>query len=141
MLAMVGVAWAIAVGTLTGQATVAEQVALDVLTTVRVTEAVMAGGKPLPAGTYDIRLANSGPTPLVGQSPDAARWVEFVANGHVVARDVAEVLHDDDMPTVGASSSPVRSGTRVEMLKGDEFLRISVKRQRERYLVHLPVIH
>ena len=34
---------------------------------------------------------------------------------------------------------PVRDGTRVEMLKGGEFLRISLKRGSERFLIHLPV--
>jgi hypothetical protein len=47
---------------------------------------------------------------------------------------------DDDLPAVGASSLPVRSGTRVDMLKGGEFLRISVKGDRERYLIYLPVM-
>ena len=65
--------------------------------------------------------------------------MEFVAGGKVVARESAEVLRDDDLPAVGASSVPARSGTRVEMLKGGEFLRVSVKRDRERYLVYLPV--
>ncbi len=117
--------------------TVASEV--DILATVRITHAVMAGGTPLPAGTYEIRLAGVGLPPLVGQSRSAQRWVEFLANDIVVGRDVAEVLHDDDVTPVGASSMPVRSGTRVEMLKGGEFLRVSVKRGGERYLVHLPV--
>jgi hypothetical protein len=67
--------------------------------------------------------------------------VEFVANGKVAARELVEVLRDDDLPAVGASSVPVRNGTRVEMLKGGEFLRVSVKRDHVRYLVYLPVKH
>jgi hypothetical protein len=66
--------------------------------------------------------------------------VEFVADGKVIAREIAEVLQDDDLPAVGASSLPVRAGTRVDLLKGGEFLRISVKRDRERYLIYLPVM-
>jgi hypothetical protein len=112
---------------------------VDILASVRIMHAVTAGGTPLPAGTYEIRLAGDGPAPLVGQSRDAQRWVEFVAHDLVVAREVAEVLHDDDVTSVGASAVPVRSGTRVELLKGGEFVRISVRRERERYLVHLPV--
>lgn len=110
------------------------------LATVRITTTVMAGGTRLPAGTYEVRLTDEHPTPLPGQSRDAPRWVEFVANGKVVAREIAEVLQDDDLPAVGASAVRVQSGTRVEMLKGGEFLRISVKRERERYLVYLPVM-
>jgi hypothetical protein len=112
----------------------------DLLATVRITTAVMAAGTPLAPGTYDIRLTPDRPTPRAGQSREAQRWVEFVSNGKVIAREVAEVLQDDDLPAVGASSLPVRSGTRVDILKGGEFLRISVKRDRERYLVYLPVM-
>jgi hypothetical protein len=110
-----------------------------VLASVRITQSVLANGKPLPVGVYELRLTNERPTALAGQSPDAERWVEFVAHGAVVGRDVAIVLRDDDLPTEGASSVPAREGTRIDMLKGGEFLRISVKRGRERYLVYLPV--
>jgi hypothetical protein len=112
----------------------------DTLATVRITVAVMAGGTRLPAGSYDVRLTPERPAPLHGQSRDAERWVALVADGKVIAREVAEVLQDDDLPTIGASSLPVRDGTRLDMLKGGEFLRISVKRDRERYLIHLPVL-
>ncbi|HEU4691723.1 MAG TPA: hypothetical protein VFS23_25340 [Vicinamibacterales bacterium] len=112
----------------------------NVLATVRITTAVLADGAPLPPGTYDVRLTQQRPTPFPGQSWEARQWVEFVANGKVVAREAAEVLRDDDLPAVGASSAPARSGTRVEMLKGGEFLRVSVKRDHERYLIHLPVM-
>jgi hypothetical protein len=110
-----------------------------VLTAVHITRSVVVNGKPLPAGMYELRLTNERPTPLPGQSPDAERWVEFVANGSVVARETAEVLRDDDLPAEGASSVPTREGTRIDLLRGGEFLRISVKRGAERYLVYLPV--
>jgi hypothetical protein len=66
--------------------------------------------------------------------------MEFLADGKVIAREIAEVLRDDDLPAEGASSQRARSGTRVEMLKGGEFLRISIKREKERYLIYLPVM-
>lgn len=130
----------LSVTTVTGLAT--EQAAADanLLTTVRITTVVLANGTPLPAGTYDVRLTQDQPAPHAGQSRDAQRWVEFVADGKVIAREVAEVLHDDDLPSIGASSLPVRSGTRVDMLTGGEFLRISVKRDHERFLIYLPVM-
>ena len=112
----------------------------NVLATIRIPTTVMANGTLLPAGTYDVRLTQDQPVPHAGQSRDAERWVEFVADGKVIAREIAEVLRDDDLPAIGASSLPVRSGTRVEMLKGGEFLRISVKRDRERFLIYLPVM-
>jgi hypothetical protein len=112
----------------------------EVLATVRVPAGVLADGKPLPAGAYELRLTQERPAPLAGQSPDAQRIVEFVADGRVVARETAEVLRDSDVPAVGTSSQPVQSGARVEMLKGGEFLRVSVKRAGERYLIHLRVV-
>jgi hypothetical protein len=61
----------------------------NVLATVHITEPVLADGRPLAPGTYQVRL----------------------------------------------------TGERVHILKGGDFLRISVKRQGVRYLIHLPVIN
>jgi hypothetical protein len=130
---------AIAVGALQAAAQ-ATATPADILATVRVPQPVLANGRTLPAGTYDVRLTNERPTPLVGQSPDARRWVEFVAGGVVVAREAAEVLRDDDRPAVGASSRPPRAGTRVDRLEGGDFLRVSVKRGGEQFLIYLPVV-
>ena len=105
-----------------------------VLGTVTISASVLAGGAPLPVGTYQLRLADD-----AAPSNPAQRRVEFVANGAVAAREVAEVLRDADLPAVGDSARPSTDGVRVEMLKGNEFLRISVKRDGVRYLVHLPV--
>lgn len=110
----------------------------NLLATVRIPTTVMANGTPLVPGTYELRLTPDRPTPAPGQSWDASRWVEFVASGKVVARESAEILRDDDLPAVGASSVPARNGTRVEMLKEGDFLRISVKRDHERFLLYLP---
>jgi hypothetical protein len=112
------------------------QAAGEVFATVRITQPVLADGKPLPAGTYDVRLAAPG-TSTAGMS-DAQRVVEFVANGQVVATEIAEVLPNDEATPVGTSSQPSRAAARVEMLKGGEFLRVSVRRPDGRYLIHLP---
>lgn len=140
-IALLVLAGVVSEGVAAGQSATATAGTGEVLATVRITHAVLANGKPLPAGTYELRATGERPTPLAGQSPDAERWVEFVANGTVVAREVATVLRDDDRPSVGASSEPVRTGTRVEMLKDGDFLRVSVKQEVERYLVYLPVAH
>ena len=110
-----------------------------VLATVQISTPVLAGGTSLAAGRYEVRLTGEHPTPRVGQPRTPQESVEFVVNGKVVARDVAEILYDDDLPSIGASSQRAKTGTRVELLKGGEFLRISVKRERERYLIYLPL--
>ena len=125
--------------TLTLATVTAQSSAPNVLATVRIPAGAAARGTPLPPGSYDLRLTLERPTPLAGQSPDAQRWVEFVAEGKVIAREIAEVLQDDDLPAIGASSTPVRSGVHVDMLTGGEFLRISVKRDGQRYLIYLPM--
>ena len=64
--------------------------------------------------------------------------VEFVKDGRVIAREGAEVLTADG--AVGTSSrTPASSSPRVEMLKGDEFIRISAWHDGKRYLIHLPL--
>jgi hypothetical protein len=107
--------------------------------TVRIPVAVLANGKPLPAGTYEVRVTNERAAALAGQSPDARRWVEFVAGGTVAGREAAEVLRDDDRPAIGASSEPAKDGTRVALLKGGEFLRVTLHDGAVEYLVYLPV--
>jgi len=111
----------------------------NVLGTVHIGQAVLADGKPLASGTYELRLTGDAAPALVGQPQGAQAEVEFVSGGEVIAHEIAEVLRDSDRPVVGASSQPARDGARVEMLKGGEFLRVSVKRDGVRYLVYLPV--
>src|SRR5688500_14061717 len=54
------------------------------LGTVRLTKAVTADGKPLAAGTYQVRLTAQEAKPdAVGASKNIERWVEFVQNGTV----------------------------------------------------------
>jgi hypothetical protein len=138
--AIVTIAVAMTLGVSAGAALLsAAALDIDVLATVHITKAVIAGGTPLPPGKYEIRLGVGGPAPLAGQSPTGQRWIEFVDGELIAAREVAEVLRDDDQTPIGDSARPVREGTRIEMLKGGEFLRISVKRGSERFLIHLPV--
>lgn len=110
-----------------------------VAASVQIPVTVLADGKPVPPGRYDVRLTGERPAPLAGQPAGAQMWVELAADGKVVAREVAEVLNDADLPAEGESSQHVQNGTRVEMLKGGEFLRISVKRDGTRYLLYLPI--
>lgn len=107
------------------------------LGTVRITQPVMAGGTMLQPGTYEIRDTGEHVTPMPGQSADAQARVEFLANGMVVARDVAELMPGRPAPvgtSGGSSSRPV-----AQLLKGGDFLRVSTYHAGERYLIYLPV--
>jgi hypothetical protein len=111
--------------------------AAAMLGTVRITQPVKAGGTVLQPGTYEIRDTGEHAKPLPGQSEEAQAYVEFVANGMVVARDIAELMQGEAAP-VGTSGG-VSTRLRVERLRGDEFVRVSTSRGGERYLIHLPV--
>ena len=97
----------------------------------------MAGGQVIQPGMYEVRLTGEHVQPLPGQSEDAEQRVEFVSGGRVVARDVAEVM--PGAATVVGTSGGTATGARVERLKGDEFLRVSMNREGERYLIYLPL--
>jgi hypothetical protein len=129
---------ALSVGSLNAQSSRTSTGDDNVLTTVRIPTAVKAGGTLLPAASYQLRLTGEHPAPG-GEQREVQEWVEFISNGKVVARELAEILYDDDRPAVGASAQKARTGTRVEMLKDREFLRVSIKRDNERYLIYLPV--
>src|SRR5262245_3501643 len=95
----------------------AAQAAGASLGSVTIAKRVMADGKPLAAGTYQIRLTNDSPKPGVGQSPDSERYVEFVRNGKVVAREVATVVSNADIGTVAKGKKVAPGTSRVELLK------------------------
>ena len=110
--------------------------AASTLGTVRITQTVMAGGTMLQPGTYEIRDTGEHGTALPGQGTEAQTRVEFVANGMVVARDVAEVMTTEGV-AVGTSGGAARGSFVV--LKGGDFARVSMSRGGEKFLIHLPV--
>jgi len=106
------------------------------LGTVRIAEPLMAGDTMLQPGTYELRDTGEHLSPLPGQSPDAATWVEFVAGGKVIAREGAEMMEAPNQ-TVGTSGRASASRPRIEHLKDNEFVRISTYRDGSRYLIYL----
>ena len=106
------------------------------LGTVTITQPVMAGGTMLQPGTYELRDTGEHGKPMPGQSAEAQAWIEFLANGTVVARDMAEVM-TGTTEAVGTSGAAGR--VRTQMLRGGDFMRVSVNRGGERYLIHLAV--
>ena len=113
------------------------------LGTITLPRAVTADGKPLPSGRYTLRLTAQAAQPTVaGQLPDLNRWVEFVQGGQVKGREVVSIVPDAEVsqtqpgPDLEPGKAP-RSGTRVEMLKGNEYLRVWISRNGIQYLIHL----
>lgn len=114
-----------------------------VLGTVTIPRAVTADGKPLPQGRYTVRLTAQAAQPTVaGQVPDLNRWVEFVQGGQVRGREVVSIVPPDEVddtqpgPDLDPGRAP-RTGSRVEDLKGGEYVRVWISRQGTQYLIHL----
>ena len=109
------------------------------LGTFRLAHAVLADGKPLAAGTYQARLADGQPAPAIGQSANSERWVEFVKNGTVAGREVATVIAAEDIGAVAKGPAPKANGSRVDVLKGGDYVRVWLNRGGTNYIINMPV--
>lgn len=109
------------------------------LGSVSLRKALKADGKPLPAGTYQVRLTSQQATPdAKGQTPAAERWVEFVRGGKVVGREVVTIVPQSEIGLVQKDTPPARNGARVETLKGGDYVRVWINRGGNHFLIHLP---
>lgn len=108
------------------------------LGTVHLAKTVMADGKPLPAGTYQVRLTADEPKPAVGQSPNAERYVEFMRGGKVVGREVATVVAAEDIGKIAKGRKPKANSSVVEMLKGGDYWRVWINRGGNNYIINMP---
>jgi hypothetical protein len=109
------------------------------LGSVTINHKVSADGKALPTGTYQIRLTTDEPKPAaIGQSPESERYVEFVRGGKVVAREVATVVSNADVATLVKGPKPANGAVRVDVLKGNDYVRVWINKGGQNYLIHLP---
>jgi len=106
---------------------------------VHLTHAVTADGKPLPAGTYQVRLTAQEAAPeAVGASKNIERWVEFVQKGVVKGREVVSIVPESEVKTVAKDAPPRPGASKVQMLKGNEYVRVWINKGGNQYLIHLP---
>jgi hypothetical protein len=109
------------------------------LGTVHLTKKVMADGKPLAAGTYQVRLTNDAPRPAVGESPNAEKYVEFLRGGKVAGREVATVISAADIGKVAKGPRPKgNNGSRVDTLKGGDYVRVWIVKGGDNYIINMP---
>jgi|SoiMethySBSTD1v2_1073268.scaffolds.fasta_scaffold41890_3 hypothetical protein len=124
----------------TGAAQAPAQKGPVTLGTANIPKAVMANGQPLAAGTYTVRLAAEGADkPAVGQTPDLSRWCEFVQGGQVKGKELCTVLSASEVGAVVKDTPPAAGSVKVQMLKGNDYLRVWANRGGTHYLVHLAV--
>lgn len=109
------------------------------LGSVRLPRAVTADGKPLPAGTYQVRLTSQEAKPdAVGTSKALERWIEFVQKGTVKGREVVSIVPQAEVKNVVKDAPPASGGSKVQMLRGNEYMRVWISKGGNHFLIHLP---
>jgi hypothetical protein len=109
------------------------------LGSVHLPKPVKADGKPLAAGTYQVRLTQQSPTPdAKGQSASLERWVEFTKGGKVAGREVVTIIPQSEISQVQKDTPPHANSSKVETLKGGDYVRLWINKGGNHYLVHFP---
>jgi len=110
-----------------------------VLGTVHLAKGVKADGKPLAAGTYQVRLTPQQASPdAKGQTPPLERWVEFVQKGQVKGREVVTIVPQPEIALVQKDTPPRPNASKLETLKGGDYMRLWINKGGNHYLVHFP---
>ncbi|MCU1383887.1 MAG: hypothetical protein JWL71_2584 [Acidobacteria bacterium] len=109
------------------------------LGSVHIPKGVKADGKPLAAGTYQVRLTPQTATPdAKGQGASLERWVEFVKGGKVAGREVVTIIPQSEIDKVQKDAPPKANSAKVETLKGGDYMRLWINKGGNHYLVHFP---
>ncbi len=109
------------------------------LGSARLPRAVTADGKPLPAGTYTVRVTSQESKPeAVGQTEQLERWVEFVRGGEVRGREVVSIIPAAESKMV-VKDAPPRAGSaaKVQALRGNEYVRVWFNKGGNHYVINL----
>lgn len=110
------------------------------LGTARLHRSVTADGKPLPAGSYQVRVTAQEATPdVVGTIEQLERWAEFLQRGQVKGRELVSIVPAAEASAVVQDAPPRPGGpAKVQVLRGNEYLRVWFNKAGNHYLIHLP---
>ncbi|HVL69090.1 MAG TPA: hypothetical protein VM364_17670 [Vicinamibacterales bacterium] len=110
------------------------------LGTARIMRGVTADGKPLPAGTYQVRVTEQVSKPdVVGQTAELERWAEFLQRGEVRGREVVTIVPAAEARLVIKDTPPAAGGAaKVQVLRGNEYVRVWFNRGGNHYIINLP---
>jgi len=111
------------------------------LGTVRLPKGVKLDGKDIAAGSYQVRLtADEAKPDAKGSTEKLERWVEFLKGTNVVGREVVSIVPASEAKLVQKDTPPPSGGSKVEVLKGGDYVRVWINRGGNYYLVHLPKV-
>jgi hypothetical protein len=113
------------------------QAASGVIGSVNVPHKVMGDGQPLGPGTYSLRVSSDPVTPVVGQTVEESKWIEFVQGGQVKAKVLATVVTNATAKQIADRGVPPAGATKIQTLKGNDYLRIWIVHGPTTYLIHL----
>ena len=109
------------------------------LGSVKLPRAVTADGKALPAGTYTVKMTAQEAKPMaVGTTEPLERWVEFAQGGTVKGREVVSIVPQAEIKMVVKDAPPATGASKVQVLRGNEYLRVWINKGGNHYLIHLP---
>ena len=109
------------------------------LGSVHIPKGVKADGKALAAGTYQVRLTPDTAAPSAkGQTGSLERWVEFVKGGKVAGREVVTIVPQSEIAQVQKDAPPKPNSSKIETLKGGDYMRLWINKGGNHYLVHFP---
>ncbi len=89
--------------TLAAGVAIAQPAAETSLGEVKLPRQVKADGKPLAAGTYQVRLTAEMPSPAAA-GITMERWVEFLQGGQVKGREVVSIIPASEMKDLNSTN-------------------------------------
>jgi hypothetical protein len=106
---------------------------------VRIPRGVMADGKALAAGTYQVKVTAQEAKPeAVGTTEPLERWAEFAQGGSVKGREVVTIVPEAEIKMVVKDAPPKPGTSKVQTLKGNDYVRVWVNKGGNHFLIHLP---
>ena len=83
--------------------------------------------------------------PAAGSRPEAVgttetleRWVEFARAAEVKGREVVSIVPQAEVKMVVKDPPPASGGSKVQTLKGNDYVRVWFNNGGNHYLIHLP---
>ena len=101
---------------------------------------VTADGKPLAAGTYSAKVTAVEAKPdAVGTTEPLERWVELSRGKAASGREVVVIVPESEIKMVVKDPPPRAGGApKVQLLKGNDYLRVWFNRAGHHYLIYFP---